>query len=99
MSDDHATLDDFLDADGGASADERTPEAEESDPAADPDPEQGSAPVTDDGPNAATGEAVDPAESTYRWSGAGARCDGCGAHVERLWRDEPGLVCGDCKDW
>lgn len=43
--------------------------------------------------------AVDPAESTYAWTPSGATCDACGASVERRWRDEGALVCGDCKSW
>jgi hypothetical protein len=43
--------------------------------------------------------AVEPAESTYSWSPAGATCAACGASVERRWRDEGELVCADCKSW
>lgn len=57
-------------------------------------PADGASPVAPSG-----GGAVDPAEATYRWTGDGARCDGCGDHVERLWRDDAGLVCGECKEW
>jgi hypothetical protein len=43
--------------------------------------------------------AVDPARSTYDWSPDGADCAACGETVEARWRDEPGLVCADCKEW
>ncbi len=122
VSDEHATLDEFVDpgttdeqssggaesSAGAASPDEAPPsddaaaEATPTDAAAGtPTDDAASEPPPDDAPagTATISEAVDPAESTYRWSGAGARCDGCGAHVERLWRDEAGLVCGDCKEW
>ncbi|MFB6141137.1 MAG: hypothetical protein ABEJ26_11970 [Halosimplex sp.] len=42
---------------------------------------------------------VDPAESTYAWSGDGGVCDACGGTVERRWRSDDGLVCPDCKEW
>jgi hypothetical protein len=45
------------------------------------------------------GVTVEPAESTYSWSPAGATCASCGATVERRWRDEGDLVCADCKSW
>lgn len=44
-------------------------------------------------------ETVAPAASTYAWSPSGEPCDACGAAVERRWRDEGDLVCGDCKSW
>ena len=44
-------------------------------------------------------ETVTPATSTYAWSPSGTPCDACGASVERRWRDEGDLVCGDCKSW
>jgi len=42
---------------------------------------------------------VDPAVSTHRWHPEGKSCAACGATVTRLWRDDDGLVCRDCKDW
>lgn len=38
-------------------------------------------------------------EITYRWDGAGIACAACGHTSDRLWRDEAGLVCPDCKGW
>lgn len=39
------------------------------------------------------------AAGTYRWEPTGASCVACSASVERLWRDEDGLRCADCKSW
>ncbi|WP_255152388.1 DUF7573 domain-containing protein [Halorarius halobius] len=50
----------------------------------------------DDDPNFADPE---PAVSTYAFSPGGAACAACGETVEKRWRDESGLVCGDCKAW
>lgn len=44
-------------------------------------------------------DAVGPATSTYDWSPDGDDCAACSATVERRWRDDPGLVCADCKEW
>ncbi|WP_459191254.1 DUF7573 domain-containing protein [Halosimplex sp. J119] len=43
--------------------------------------------------------AVEPAVSTYTWSGDGGVCDACGETVDRRWRQDDDLVCPDCKDW
>jgi hypothetical protein len=51
-----------------------------------------------DGP-AVGPEEVEPAVSTYAWSGEPEVCADCGAAVRRRWRDEAGLVCRDCKAW
>jgi len=37
--------------------------------------------------------------STMSYRPDGGTCGACGAVVERRWRDEAGLVCGDCKRW
>lgn len=42
---------------------------------------------------------AEPAVSTYDWSPGGTACEGCGAVVERRWRDGEQLVCGECKEW
>ena len=44
-------------------------------------------------------EGVEPADSTYGWSSEPVACAACGDAVRRRWRDEPGLVCRDCKEW
>jgi hypothetical protein len=41
----------------------------------------------------------DPAVSTSDYRAGGADCKGCGATVERRWRDDGALVCADCKSW
>jgi len=74
---------DETDHDGGPAETDRKPEAA-GEPGADGE---------------ADGEAVEPAVSTYDWTPGGADCEGCGAVVERRWRDDDGLVCGDCKAW
>ena len=42
---------------------------------------------------------VAPAEATFDHSPDGAACAACGATVTRRWRDDPGYVCEDCKEW
>ena len=42
---------------------------------------------------------IDPAVATYRWTGTGARCDGCDAHIKRLWQEDDTFVCSGCKEW
>lgn len=72
---------------GDGSADPAAESSEEStDPAAD----------ATDLPDA---DEVAPAVSTYAWAPDGAECGGCGAVVERRWRDGDELVCSDCKEW
>ncbi len=44
-------------------------------------------------------DAVAPAEATYDVSPDGADCAVCGATATRRWRDDPGYVCADCKEW
>ena len=44
-------------------------------------------------------EAVSPASATYAWTPDGEACVRCGSSVDRLWRCEGELVCGDCKEW
>lgn len=46
-----------------------------------------------------TPETVDPATPTLDFSPGGADCEGCGETVRRRWRDDDGMVCGDCKEW
>lgn len=109
MPDRDSTLDDFVDG-GSDEASEATAETGASEV---PEQSAESEDSTGEGSTDSTGEgsddanpvtpsgseSVDPAEATYRWTGEGARCDGCGSHVERLWRDDAGLVCGECKEW
>ncbi|WP_134668807.1 DUF7573 domain-containing protein [Halorussus marinus] len=54
-----------------------------------------------DGESSAAADApsVEPARSTYAWSPRGGECADCGESVERRWRDDGALVCGDCKEW
>jgi len=44
-------------------------------------------------------EVVEPATTTYSWSGDSGSCEACGDAVERRWRDDGRLVCDDCKEW
>lgn len=53
---------------------------------------------TEPDPAAAT-DTVEPAATTYAWSGEGTACEACGEVVERRWQQEGGLVCIECKDW
>lgn len=98
---DHRTLDEFA---RGRSEDD--PEAaDEAIAAGDEQPEtitdgadsetempDAESPSSDDG-------AVEPPATTYRWRPEGVNCEGCGAVVERQWRDSGEFVCVDCKDW
>jgi hypothetical protein len=45
------------------------------------------------------GEGVEPARTTYQWSGAGVECAACGSEVKRRWESEAGPVCPACKEW
>ncbi len=47
----------------------------------------------------AGGDAPKPAQSTVAFDPDGAACEACGATVQRRWRDDGALVCGDCKEW
>lgn len=58
--------------------------------------------VEDDAPS--TSATTDPgdvpsARTTADWTPGGAVCGGCGAVVERRWRDGDRFVCADCKEW
>jgi len=55
--------------------------------------------VDEDEPIGSDAPDVAPAVSTYAWSPEGGACDGCGASVQRRWRDDGALVCADCKKW
>ncbi|MFC7135669.1 DUF7573 domain-containing protein [Halobaculum litoreum] len=61
----------------------------------DADPE-GDADADDSAP---APDAVAPAEATYDHSPDGAACAVCGGTTTRRWRDDPGYVCADCKEW
>lgn len=78
--------------------DDSSPDGEES--------AAGEAGPTTDGETAGTEEttsaAADPSEtaagrSTYAWGTY--TCSQCDAAVDRVWRDDSGLVCPDCKSW
>ncbi|SEO36119.1 hypothetical protein SAMN05216388_1011134 [Halorientalis persicus] len=81
---DDASLDEFTDASDDADADS------DGAGAGDDDTDPADEPATD---------AVDPAVSTYAWSGDGAVCAVCDDSVARRWRDGDDLVCPDCKEW
>jgi hypothetical protein len=67
-----------------------------------------SAAAEDDGNSVADGEeatdtsqadTVEPATTTYAWTGEGAACESCSEVVERRWQQAGALVCSACKDW
>ena len=107
MSED-ASLDDFLGGESSeqseaADADTSTGDTEAADAdtsaddteAADADTSTGDTEPTDE----TTSPDVEPATTTYAWSGEGAACGACGETVEQRWQQDGGLVCIDCKDW
>lgn len=84
---------------------ENGPESDQdaNDPAdSDPDNEVAEPPNGDeDEPSndAIPAESVEPATVTAGWEASGTCCEACGSTVERTWRQEGSVVCGDCKDW
>lgn len=82
-----ASLDEFLDAGSSESAGES--DTDDKPATSGEDTDTGST-TTDD---------VDPATTTYAWSGEGADCEACGAVVERRWHQDGTLVCVSCKEW
>lgn len=94
-----ASLDEFLDVDpdGEHAGDADGEETGRRDPAAASDAESRTADGTDAG-SPADG-AADPVRPVAQWRPNGAACGACGAMVERRWRDEDCLVCGECYDW
>lgn len=42
---------------------------------------------------------VETMAETFAWSPDGGECAVCGERIEERWRDDGGLVCGDCKAW
>jgi len=87
-----ASLDQFVD-DGAAETDSSAEEADVDDgdaatDAAEPDAET----------EGVATERGDPS-STMAYAPDGATCEGCGAVVERRWRTEAGLRCGECTTW
>lgn len=84
-----ASLDEFLGSDEDGEADTGAVDAEPDGVTAD----DGEADGTEaDG-------AVEPAVPTLDWTPGGAPCAACGATVERRWRDDGRMVCGECKGW
>ena len=47
----------------------------------------------------ATDSTLEPLQPTLRWSPDGGTCSACDERASRLWRDDSGLVCPDCKSW
>ncbi|WP_276259416.1 DUF7573 domain-containing protein [Haloglomus litoreum] len=96
-----ASLDEFA---GGGKGDDAEDAEDANDSPGDAVPvedaaETTDAPTTGDDATFLPPDQVEPARSTYDWSPGGAACAACGATVEARWRDEPGLVCADCKAW
>lgn len=92
-----ASLDEFL---GGESDVSEASEVERADSAVESGEvgsEAGESGVEEDGGE--SGEAVSPASPTYVWTPAGDACARCGSSVDRLWRCDGELVCGECKEW
>jgi len=59
----------------------------------------GNAAATESGAAETAADGVDPATTTYAWSGDGAACAACGTVVERRWQQDGSLVCSACKEW
>jgi len=101
------SLDDFLDA-GSDDAEESAASDPSAEDASDVDatesdvdaPESASETTAeaDDSPGV-DADVVEPAVSTYVWSGEGGECAACGATVDRRWRQDDDLVCVECKEW
>ena len=47
----------------------------------------------------ATDSTLEPLQPTLRWSPDGVTCSACDERASRLWQDDGGLVCPDCKSW
>jgi hypothetical protein len=85
---DDATLEDFL---GGDPPADEAPEDTADD---ERDDQPGEGPEPDD-----TADHPGPATVTFEYDPEGGACAVCGEAVTERWADEPGLVCGDCKEW
>jgi formylmethanofuran dehydrogenase subunit E len=100
---DDASLDDFLDDSDASDDADRTDDA--GDTAADAESGTMASEADREGDQSEEdGAAVDPgsvepATSTYAWSGEAVACAACGEPVERRWRDDAGMVCRACKEW
>jgi hypothetical protein len=103
---DDASLDDFLDADSGetadseatdSGADDDTTEAEKSTDT-ETDADHSDQPTDPSSPRVEPAH-VDPATVTSRWDGEGVLCSSCGTRVERAWESPDGVVCPSCKEW
>jgi len=55
--------------------------------------------ATEEPPDPEAPADIEPATTTYAWSGEGSACDECDETVERRWQQDGGLVCIECKDW
>ena len=107
------SLDEFLDpstdrsaprADGkSATDDDRVAQRDGSEDAVEEDDhsEPSEAEVEDatDDAGPATDTPTEPLQPTLRWSPDGETCSACDGRAARLWRDDGGLVCADCKTW
>ena len=91
MSED-ASLDDFL----GDESSEQSGTGDETDPSAPDDSVESGAAAADE-PEPATD--IEPATTTYAWSGEGAACDECNEPARQRWQQAGALVCIECKDW
>ncbi|MFC6756422.1 MULTISPECIES: DUF7573 domain-containing protein [Haloarcula] len=105
MSED-ASLDDFLggesseqsEADEEATGDDTEATVEAAESTAKTAADDTEATAETDTETAETDD-VEPAATTYAWSGEGTTCEGCGETVERRWQQDGELVCIECKDW
>lgn len=91
--DEDASLDDFS---GGESSEQSEADADSGDETASTTAGESATAATDDAGPAAD---IEPAKTTYAWTGEGAECGACGETVERRWQQDDGLVCIECKDW
>ncbi|MFC6975329.1 hypothetical protein ACFQL1_12805 [Halomicroarcula sp. GCM10025709] len=98
-----ASLDEFLDGE-----DDDTVESAADEEPADTDPADevsaGGESVETDSTSEGVAESedssgVEPATTTYAWTGDGAVCSACDEVVERRWEQDGALVCSACKAW
>jgi len=100
---DNRSLEEFLDAgagDGqtGAGEEPGTGGGSAETPGRDADAADGDAAGERDG----TADRADPAPAdaaTSTYAVTTGPCAACDETVDRRWRDDPGLVCPDCKEW
>jgi hypothetical protein len=84
------SLDEFLGGEDAGSAESTDEESVDTEPA----DEDTSEPTGSDDPGG-----IEPARTTYAWSGDGVACRACGEVVQCRWDQDGALVCSACKEW